>query len=446
MQESGGVEQNLHPRFHHVVEVGVRRQVHDLRIGPRREHQPHVDAGQRRHLQGRVQHVRRQVVGGLYPYPPPGVRDRVAVGLEQRPPLAEGAAGDDLENVIREPFRLGKIRRTRYVLFGGRRPVAQERHLKPCRAAALDPEMSVAPRTPFRAADVAVGDVHAADESHAAVDDGDFTVVTVVDLAGEERELDVQEREDLDSLAAHPFEKVFFHAAAPHVVVEYAHLDPLPGLFHQRIAQAAARFIVAEDVILNVNMMLRPGDFGQQGLHFRGAVGVGDDVAAVERYGVDRAVKKRGQLAVLLRDFGPLRVVGLLELHGDAPARAARNDAPFGEVLSEKEIEQQPHDGCEHEYDDPRQGLQRVPVVGDDDQDDAEDRDRIENEERICQYLLHIAGFFVSCGALRRAGRSRITPPPAWGSAPSRAGARRPACSCVCGVCSGRERKRNNRV
>ena len=161
------------------------------------------------------------------------------------------------------------------------------------------------------------------------------------------------------------------------------------------------------------------------------------------RDGVGRAVQQRGQPAVLLRNFGPPGVAGLFELHGDASARAARDDAPFGEVLPEEEIEHQPHDGGEYEYDDPRQGLQRIPVVGDDDQDDAEDRDRIENEERICQDLLHIFGFFVSCGAC--AADSRITPP-AWGSAPSRAGVRRRACSCVCGACSGRGRRRSSRA
>ena len=50
VQETGFVEEYFHPGFHHVVEVGVRRQVDDLRIGARREHQPNINAGQRRHL------------------------------------------------------------------------------------------------------------------------------------------------------------------------------------------------------------------------------------------------------------------------------------------------------------------------------------------------------------------------------------------------------------
>ena len=69
---------------------------------------------------------------------------------------------------------------------------------------------------------------------------------------------------------------------------------------------------------------------------------------------------------MLVRDVGPSVVESLFELHGDAFARAARDDALLGEVLSEEKVEDQPHDRGEHQHDDPRQGLQRVPVVGDD--------------------------------------------------------------------------------
>lgn len=102
--------------------------------------------------------------------------------------------------------------------------------------------MGVAPCAPLRAADIAVGDVHAADESDAAVYHDDLAVVAVIDFAGEEREFDVQEGVDLDAFAAHAAEKGFFGPAAAHVVVEDAYLDPFAGLCDQRVAQAAARF------------------------------------------------------------------------------------------------------------------------------------------------------------------------------------------------------------
>ena len=94
-------------------------------------------------------------------------------------------------------------------------------------------------------------------------------------------------------------------------------------------------------------MVLRPGDLRKQRLHLRLAVGVGRDAAAVERYGVDRRGEQPGQREVLVRDVGPSVVESLFELHGDAFARAARDDALLGEVLPEEEIEQEPDTGGE---------------------------------------------------------------------------------------------------
>ena len=135
--------------------------------------------------------------------------------------------------------------------------------------------MGVAPRTPLRAAHVAVGDVHAADEARAAVDDDDLAVVAVIDLAREARELDVQEGMDLDSRLAHLPEERLLDAAAPHVVVENPHADSLAGLRGERVAEAAARLVVAEDVVLQVDVVVCPGDLPEQRLHLRSAVGVG---------------------------------------------------------------------------------------------------------------------------------------------------------------------------
>mgnify|MGYP000544298861 CR=1 FL=1 len=118
VQESRHVEEYLYAGLHHVVEVGVRRQIHDLRIGACGEHQPHVDARQRGLLQRRVEDVGRKVVGGLDPHPPPGAGDGVAVGLQQRPPFAEGAAGDDLHDVVGETRRGGIVFRRGDLLLG----------------------------------------------------------------------------------------------------------------------------------------------------------------------------------------------------------------------------------------------------------------------------------------------------------------------------------------
>ena len=116
-------------------------------------------------------------------------------------------------------------------------------------------------------------------------------------------------------------------------------LDPFAGLCDQRVAQAAARFVVVEDVVLDVDVVLCAGDFGQQGLHLRPPVGVGGDPAAVERDRVARVGQQGGQRAVLFGQAGTVGVLGFFELHGDALARPARDDALFGEVLAEEKKE-----------------------------------------------------------------------------------------------------------
>ena len=137
-------------------------------------------------------------------------------------------------------------------------------------------------------------------------------------------------------------------------------------------------------------MVACAGYFIEQGLHFGGTVGVGGDAASVERHGVNGALEQAGERLPVFGNLGPRGILGLDQPHGDAFAGPAGDDALFGEVLPEEEVEDQTDYGCEEEHDDPRQGLQRVPVVGDDDQNDAEDRDRIERDEEVCQDLRHV--------------------------------------------------------
>ena len=266
-------------------------------------------------------------------------------------------------------------------------PVAQKRGLQPCDPGPLYPEMGVAPPfaapvAPVDAQHVAVGDVHSSDESHPAVDDRDLAVVAVVDLAGEKRELHVQERVHLDSLGSHPLEKGFFYPGAAHVVVENPHLDPLAGFGDEGVAQAAAGRVVAEDVVLDMDVVAGRGDRFEQGLDLRSAVGVGGQLAAEERDGQSRAVQQPDQRQPLRRDVRAACGVVFFQPHGDASAGAVRDDAALGEILTEEEVGHQPCDRRQHQHQYPRQGLQRIAVVGDDDQHHADDRQRVERQKQ----------------------------------------------------------------
>ena len=123
---------------------------------------------------------------------------------------------------------------------------------------------------------------------------------------------------------------------------------------------------------------------------------MGEIRAAVERYGVARVGEQPGECPLVVGNAAGTVAVALFELRGDALARAARDDALLGEVLPEKEVEDQPHAGSQHEHNDPRQGLQRIPVVGDDDQNDPCDRDRIDDQKDVCENQLHLFNRYVS--------------------------------------------------
>ena len=68
------------------------------------------------------------------------------------------------------------------------RPVGGEEPLQVVDGLAFDTQVFVAPTSQCVAVEVAFGDVDAAHESHAAVDDGDLGVVAPVGARGEPRE------------------------------------------------------------------------------------------------------------------------------------------------------------------------------------------------------------------------------------------------------------------
>ena len=247
--------------------------------------------------------------------------------------------------------------------------------------------MGIAPAAPRHAVDVSVGDVHAPDEAHTSVDDGYFAVVAVVDFARETREPHVQKGPHLDTLGAHTLEKGAFDACTPHVVVENPHLDALPGFGDERIAQAAARAVVAEDVVLYMNVMLGFGDSGEQSFHFGGSVDVGGDAAATERHGMGGVEEQVDQRPMVRGEGGTVGRVGLLALCSKTLAHTARDTAPFGEVLTEEEVDDEPDTWSEEQHQNPGQRAQRIAVVGDDDQHDTCDRKRVDAQKQYVEKL-----------------------------------------------------------
>ena len=116
-------------------------------------------------------------------------------------------------------------------------------------------KMRVSPYSPTGSFRIAVCNVHAAHKTDFAVYDNDFPVVSVVDLAGEDRKRHFQESIDFDTCIRHFFEEPVFHVPAAYVIVKDTDFDTFFGLFDQQFFNLVADFVIAEDVILNMNMV-----------------------------------------------------------------------------------------------------------------------------------------------------------------------------------------------
>ncbi len=197
----------------------------------------------------------------------------------------------------------------------------------------------------------------------------------------------MQERIRFDAIGPHSLEKGFLHPGAAYVVVEYPHFDPFAGLGRERIAQAAARLVVAENVVLDMDVVARPGDCFEQRVHLRLSVDIGGQPASVERYGEGRLAEETRQREPLRRNARSACRVVLFQPGGDSFAGAARDDPALGKVLPEEEVDRQPGTRRQYQHQYPRQGLQRVAVVGDDDQHHADDRQRVDNQKDRAQNL-----------------------------------------------------------
>ena len=89
-------------------------------------------------------------------------------------------------------------------------------------------------------------------------------MVTIVGLAGEHREVDGQERHDVDTRHAHALEEAMLHFPTTHIVVDDTHLNTLASLGYQGIGNEKSQGVVLEDVHIDMDMMLGLGNVLQQ--------------------------------------------------------------------------------------------------------------------------------------------------------------------------------------
>ena len=162
-------------------------------------------------------------------------------------------------------------------------PVNEERPLQGIDGTTRHPEHRVTPRLSLRTFHIAQGKVHTADESNLAVDDDDLTVVTVVHLTRERREVYRHKRHHLDTLLTHPLEELALDIPTAHIVVDDSYLHPLTGLGDEGIGNQRAQGIVGKDIHIHVDMTAGLTDLLQQGREELIAVGIDVHLIIFER-------------------------------------------------------------------------------------------------------------------------------------------------------------------
>ena len=89
-------------------------------------------------------------------------------------------------------------------------------------------------------------------------------MVAIVDLAGERREANGQEGNNLDTFLTEMFQEATMHLPTAHIIINDANLHPTLRLVNERIGHQASQGIVLKDIHLDMDMMLGSGDVLQQ--------------------------------------------------------------------------------------------------------------------------------------------------------------------------------------
>ena len=129
-------------------------------------------------------------------------------GLHDRCPVRVGSRGDDLNRCFRLHVGFRKIFRiVDQSLLADKEPVGHEDDLQHADRFALEFEVSVPPRPQSVAREVPLCDIDAAREADPSVYDQNFSVIAVVDVAGEPWKDYRHEAFDVDSCTTQFFDE-----------------------------------------------------------------------------------------------------------------------------------------------------------------------------------------------------------------------------------------------
>ena len=117
--------------------------------------------------------------------------------------------------------------------------------------------MRIAPLLLPGALHIALGDVHATDESYPTVYHAYLTVIAVVHLAGKRRKPYRHERMHIDACFSHALKEGILHLPAAHIIIYQSDFHSLLRLVYQGISYQITQGIILEDVGIQMDMMLR---------------------------------------------------------------------------------------------------------------------------------------------------------------------------------------------
>ena len=142
-------------------------------------------------------------------------------------------------------------------------PVRHKSHLQLRHGRTFDPHVRVAPGPPVQTLAVALGDVHAAQITHAPVDHHDLAVIAEVRIRRNKRKIDGQEGLDTDAGLLELTEE-FLAEKIGQVIVLHTHLHPLANLALQQFRHLSAHRIVLKLEELEVDVVARLLHVGHQ--------------------------------------------------------------------------------------------------------------------------------------------------------------------------------------
>ena len=225
--------------------------------------------------------------------------------------------------------------------------------------------MRVAPcLVAFFACHIAVGNVHAPDVAHFAINHHHFAVVAPVEPVGKLWESHLQERISLHALFAQMLEKRRGDAPRAHMVVDYPHFHALVGFLNEDFCQFLADGVGREDVVLEIDVFFCREQVGFQLTELCFALGEDVHLVGFEEVRFAKGIDQVDDLQARLRKaevggFGGVERSLATAFH----AIVARNHHHTFQTPAEEQIHKNAHHRQQQQHGDPRQQTHRVAVL-----------------------------------------------------------------------------------